>query len=141
MRAQINSSVSSASLEALAPIYTAIGGMRVSCFDSCGFSLFSLTGGDISRSSPQTLPEALSLTDTSKNGAKEPHTTIRLQIPTDFIQHPASLLPECEVVMGIQGAGSITGPQLMADFGDVRRFTSKGSLLAFAGVEAPTFQS
>ena len=43
--------------------------------------------------------------------------------------------------MGIQGAGSITGPQLMADFGDVRRFTSKGSLLAFAGVEAPTFQS
>lgn len=43
--------------------------------------------------------------------------------------------------MGIQGAGSITGSQLMAEIRDVRRFTSKGSLLAFAGVEAPTFQS
>ena len=53
----------------------------------------------------------------------------------------ASLLPEFEVVMSIQGAGKITGPQLMAEIGDVRRFTHKGALVAFAGVDAPPFQS
>jgi transposase len=53
----------------------------------------------------------------------------------------ASLLPEFEVVMSMQGAGEITGPQLMAEIGDVRRFTSKNALVAFAGVDAPPFQS
>ena len=57
------------------------------------------------------------------------------------MQHLASMLPEYEVVMAMQGAGPITGPQLMAEIGDVRRFTSKGALVAFAGVDAPPFQS
>ena len=35
----------------------------------------------------------------------------------------ASLLPEFDVVMEMQGAGEVTGPQLMAEIGDVRRFT------------------
>lgn len=43
--------------------------------------------------------------------------------------------------MAMQGAGPITGPQLMEEIGDVRRFTSKGALVAFAGVDAPPFQS
>ena len=53
----------------------------------------------------------------------------------------ASLLPEFDVVMAMQGAGEITGPQLMAEIGDVRRFSHKGSLVAFAGMDAPPFQS
>ena len=53
----------------------------------------------------------------------------------------ASLLPEFEIVMSMQGAGEITGPQLMAEIGDVRRFTHKGALVAFAGIDAPPFQS
>ena len=53
----------------------------------------------------------------------------------------ASLLPEFPVVMSMQGAGRITGPQLMAEVGDVRRFTHKGALVAFAGVDAPPYQS
>lgn len=53
----------------------------------------------------------------------------------------ASLLPEYDVVMAMQGAGPITGPQLMAEIGDVRRFTHKGALVAFAGMDAPPFQS
>lgn len=55
--------------------------------------------------------------------------------------HLASLLPEYEVVMAMQGAGDITGPKLMAEIGDVRRFTNKKALVAFAGVDAPPFQS
>lgn len=53
----------------------------------------------------------------------------------------ASMLPEFDTVMSMQGAGPITGPQLMAEIGDVRRFTHKGALVAFAGVDAPPFQS
>ena len=53
----------------------------------------------------------------------------------------ASLLPEFDIVMAMQGAGEVTGPQLMAEIGDVRRFTHKGALVAFAGMDAPPFQS
>ena len=53
----------------------------------------------------------------------------------------ASLLPEFDVVMAMQGAGEVTGPQLIAEIGDVRRFSHKGALVAFAGMDAPPFQS
>lgn len=59
----------------------------------------------------------------------------------DEMYRLASLLPEFDVVMDMQGAGPITGPQVMAEIGDVRRFTHKGALVAFAGVDAPPFQS
>jgi transposase len=53
----------------------------------------------------------------------------------------ASLLPEYPIVMSMHGAGSITSSQLIAEIGDVSRFTHKGALVAFAGVDAPPFQS
>lgn len=43
--------------------------------------------------------------------------------------------------MAMQGAGDITGPKLMAEIGDVRRFTNKSALVASVGVDAPPFQS
>lgn len=64
-----------------------------------------------------------------------------LQILRNEMYRLASLLPEFEIVMSMQGAGMITGPQLMAEIGDVRRFTNKSALVAFAGVDAPPFQS
>lgn len=57
------------------------------------------------------------------------------------MRRQASLLPEYEVVMAMQGAGDITGTKLMAEIGDVRRFTSKRALVTFAGMDAPPFQS
>ena len=57
------------------------------------------------------------------------------------MQRLASLLPEYDIVMGMEGAGPITGPALMAEIGDVRRFKNKKALVAFAGVDAPPFQS
>lgn len=53
----------------------------------------------------------------------------------------ASLLPEFEIVLSIQGAREIPGPQLIAEIGDLRRFTHKGALVAFTGVDTPPFQS
>lgn len=53
----------------------------------------------------------------------------------------AEQLPEYPVVMGMFGVGPALGPQLMAEIGDVRRFHSKKALVAFAGIDAPPYQS
>lgn len=52
-----------------------------------------------------------------------------------------TLLPEYDVVMGMYGVGPTLGPQLMAEIGDVRRFYAKKALIAFAGLDAPPYQS
>ncbi|MGX8711018.1 MAG: IS110 family transposase [bacterium] len=57
------------------------------------------------------------------------------------MQALAAALPEYEVVMGMFGVGTTLGPQLMAEFGDVYRFHSKKALVAFAGIDAPPYQS
>ena len=53
----------------------------------------------------------------------------------------ASQLPEYPVVMEMYGVGESLGPQLMAEIGDVRRFSQKKSLVAFAGVDPMPNQS
>lgn len=57
------------------------------------------------------------------------------------MQSLASSLPEYPVVMRMFGVGPELGPQLMAEIGDVRRFHSKKALVAFAGIDAPPYQS
>ena len=47
----------------------------------------------------------------------------------------AATLPEYPVVMAMNGVGATLGPQLMAEIGDVTRFTHRGALTAFAGVD------
>ena len=47
----------------------------------------------------------------------------------------AATLPEYPVVMGMKGVGTTLGPQLIAEIGDVSRFTKRESLTAFAGVD------
>lgn len=59
----------------------------------------------------------------------------------DQMQSLASALPEYPVVMNMYGVGKSIGPQLMAEIGDVRRFHSKKALVAYAGIDAPPYQS
>lgn len=47
----------------------------------------------------------------------------------------ASTLPEYPVVMAMNGVGPSLGPQLIAEIGDITRFTHRGALTAFAGVD------
>ena len=47
----------------------------------------------------------------------------------------ASALPEYPVVLAMTGVGPSLGPQLMAEIGDVTRFTHREALTAFAGVD------
>jgi transposase len=53
----------------------------------------------------------------------------------------AKLLPEYETVIAMYGVGEITGAQLMAEIGDVRRFPNRSSLTAFAGIDPEVNQS
>ena len=50
-------------------------------------------------------------------------------------------LPEYNTVMSFYGVGEVLGAQLIAEIGDVSRFESKKSLIAFAGIDAPPYQS
>ncbi len=53
----------------------------------------------------------------------------------------AAELPEYPVVMAMCGVGTSLGPQLMAEIGDITRFTRREKLTAFAGVDPGTNQS
>ncbi len=52
-----------------------------------------------------------------------------------LMNETASQLPEYPIVMMMKGVGPSLGPQLMAEIGDVTRFTHKGAITAFAGVD------
>ncbi len=52
-----------------------------------------------------------------------------------MMNEASSKLPEYPVVMAMCGVGKSLGPQLMAELGDIRRFTHKGAITAFAGVD------
>ena len=47
----------------------------------------------------------------------------------------ASMLPEYDTVMAMCGVGKTLGPQLIAEIGDVSRFTHREAITAFAGVD------
>lgn len=53
----------------------------------------------------------------------------------------ASSLPEYKTVMAMYGVGKVYGPQLMAEIGDTRRFRNRRAITAFAGLDAPPYQS
>ena len=53
----------------------------------------------------------------------------------------ANTLPEYPVVRSMGGVGDVLAPRLIADIGDVRRFHSSKALIAYAGIDAPPYQS
>jgi len=57
------------------------------------------------------------------------------------MQEIANTLPEYSVVRSMGGVGDTLAPRLIADIGDVRRFHSSKALIAYAGIDAPPYQS
>ena len=53
----------------------------------------------------------------------------------------AAQLPEYPAVMAMRGVGDSLGPQIMAELGDVTRFTHRNAITAFAGVDPGADQS
>lgn len=57
------------------------------------------------------------------------------------MQELASPLPEFSVISQMPGVGTVLAPRLIAEIGDIRRFRSASALVAFAGIDAPPYQS
>lgn len=53
----------------------------------------------------------------------------------------ASTFPEYNTVLSMKGVGTRTVSRLIAEIGDVRRFHSAKALVAYAGLDAPPYQS
>jgi transposase len=53
----------------------------------------------------------------------------------------ATALTEYPIVREMAGVGDNLAPRLIAEIGDIRRFQSGKSLIAFAGIDAPPYQS
>lgn len=53
----------------------------------------------------------------------------------------AALLPEYPIVLKFNGVGELLASQLIAEIGDVYRYKKKGSLVCFAGLDTPPYQS
>lgn len=58
-----------------------------------------------------------------------------------LMNETAATLPEYSVVMAMKGVGPSLGPQLMAEIGDVARFTHRNAITAFAGVDPSVNES
>lgn len=57
------------------------------------------------------------------------------------MQELAKTLPEYSVVLDMGGVGETLAPKLIAEIGDVRRFHSRGAIIAYAGIDSPPYQS
>ena len=57
------------------------------------------------------------------------------------MQQLAKSLKEYEVVRAMPGVGDTLAPRIIAEVGDIRRFHSGSALVAFAGIDAPPYQS
>lgn len=57
------------------------------------------------------------------------------------MQSFAKTLPEYSVVRNMPCIGDTLAPRIIAEIGDVRRFKNKHSLIAYAGIDAPPYQS
>ena len=57
------------------------------------------------------------------------------------MQELAKTLPEFSLVKSFNCVGDVLAPLLIAEIGDVRRFKNKHSLIAYAGIDAPPYQS
>ena len=53
----------------------------------------------------------------------------------------AKMLPEYQVVHDMGGVGDALAARLIGEIGDVRRFHNAKSLIAYAGIDAPPYQS
>ena len=66
---------------------------------------------------------------------------ITLSLIISQMQEIASTLPEYSVVREMKGVGDVLSVRLIAEIGDVRRFHNGSALVAFAGIDAPPYES
>lgn len=92
------------------------------------------------------IPTIPSSTPSTKMLAQEAVRLLRevdntLMIILTQMQELAKTLPEYPVVRAMGGVGNVLAPKLIAEIGDVRRFHNGKALIAYAGIDAPPYQS
>ena len=89
-----------------------------------------------------SLPNSQSITIAVREAVKVIHSTeeSRNTILAQM-QEICKTLPEYSVVRDMNCIGDVLAPRIIAEIGDVRRFRNKHSLIAYAGVDAPPYQS
>ena len=70
------------------------------------------------------------------HSTEESRNTILTQM-----QSLCNTLPEYSIVKDMNCIGDVLAPRIIAEIGDVRRFKNKHSLIAYAGIDAPPYQS
>lgn len=97
---------------------------------------------DYSKTLVPTLPYSEYITALMEQSAKQ--LNCACETLSELQKQMTSLseqLPEHNVVMEMFGVGKVLAPQLMAEIGDTRRFHSRKAITAFAGLDAPPYQS
>ena len=88
---------------------------------------------------PSSAPSTKMLTLEAVRVLKEINQT--LETILSQMQALATTWPEYGVVRAMNGVGDVLAPRLIAEIGEVRRFHSGSALVAFAGLDAPPYQS
>lgn len=89
-----------------------------------------------------SLPNSQSVKIAVREAIKLIHSTeeSRNTILTQM-QSLCKTLPEYSIVKDMNCIGDVLAPRIIAEIGDVRRFKNKHSLIAYAGIDAPPYQS
>lgn len=102
-----------------------------------GLSIYELARASITTRSKSeymdiSLEQCVNILSESQRAADE----IMLQM-----QNIAETIPEYKILRSMNGVGDRLGPVILAEIGDIRRFHSGKALNAYAGNDAPPYQS
>ena len=106
--------------------------------ESKAIAIYQLSKNNIPTLKSST-PSTKMLVLQAVKSVREAELTLSLIISQ--MQEIASTLPEYSVVREMKGVGDVLSVRLIGEIGDVRRFRNGSSLVAFAGIDAPPYES
>ena len=108
------------------------------CSESQAIAIYQLSKNNIPTLKSDT-PSTKMLVLQAVKAVRDAEITLSLIISQ--MQEIASTLPEYSVVRNMKGVGDVLSVRLIAEIGDVRRFHNGSALVAFAGIDAPPYES
>lgn len=106
--------------------------------ESQAIAIYQLSKNNIPTLKSST-PSTKMLVLQAVKSVREAELTLSLIISQ--MQEIASTLPEYSVAREMKGVGDVLSVRLIGEIGDVRRFRNGSSLVAFAGIDAPPYES
>lgn len=106
--------------------------------ESQAIAIYQLSKNNIPTLKSST-PSTKMLVLQAVKSVREAELTLSLIISQ--MQEIASTLPEYSVVREMKGVGDVLSVRLIGEIGDVRRFRDGSALVAFAGIDAPPYES